>query len=277
MLIAVGILGKSGFQYLKSRIWKILEPSETVTLLRYRLGLMLLFVPMLFIWLHPYLEQAQPGLSELRVSLGLVSAGLVGVSLFVLGGEFWDKLRSLFFYHMKVIQPADQLSVAGHKMTEASALASTPRMLTGGILFVLSLALPVFIPLIKYIALSDEARMVIAGVMVFGIPQLLMVLAVAILGKPGFAYLKQRMGKLFKRLLAAPVSHRRYRLGVLLLVIPLLMGTVWPYLAHVVDAYKYQLAITGDLMLMLALIILGGEFWEKLKSLFVHQTRVANS
>lgn len=41
MLIAVGILGKQSFAYLKSKLWQWIAPQETVRLLRYHIGLFL--------------------------------------------------------------------------------------------------------------------------------------------------------------------------------------------------------------------------------------------
>lgn len=277
MLIAAGILGKQGFAYLKSKLWRLIQPAETVSLLRYRIGLLLLFLPILFIWLHPYLEQAKPDLADQRMLLGLISDGLVIISLFVLGGEFWDKLRGLFIYNVVVVQPAEQ-TVTKPPTAQAEILPPMSRLLTGGLLFGLSLLLPVFIPLLMYLPVSDEVRLVIGGLMVFGIPQLFMLLAVAILGKGGFAYLKQRFGSLLRGLLATRVSRARYRWGVLFFALPLLLGIVWPYLTMLFDVlslYKREIALVGDVIFIMAVFILGGGFWEKLKCLFSHQSRVA--
>jgi hypothetical protein len=278
MLIAAGILGKQGFSYLKSKLWRMIAPPETVGLVRYRIGLLMFFVPIVFIWLHPYLEQAQPELADKRVNLGVLSVSLLTVSLFVLGGEFWDKLRGLFIYNATVIETAEQ--IAGQPQAPGVVVPPLSRLLLGGACFALSLFLPVFIPLLTYLPVSEEARLVVGGLMLFGVPQLFMLLAVTTLGKPGFAYLKQRLGGLLKGLLATEVSQWRYRLGVLLLAVPIMIGFSWPYLTTVLDTlyiYKYEIAIAGDVMLILAVFILGGGFWDKLVSLFRHRSRVATN
>ena len=277
MLIAAAILGKQGFAYLKSKLWQLIAPPETVGPVRYRLGLLMFWLPILFIWLHPYLEQMLPGLTDQRVMLGLLSNGLLVVSLFILGGEFWEKLRGLFLYHVRVV-PVTQQSAA--PPTAPAAAPPTFRLLLGGACFGLSLFMPVFIPLLTSLPITESVRYVIAGLMVFGIPQLLMLLAVTTLGKSGFVYLKRRLGRLFAGLLATQVSEQRYRLGILLLAIPILVGFGWPYLTHVFDTlhiYKTEIAIAGDLILILAVFVLGGEFWEKLISLFCHESRVATN
>ena len=277
MLIAAGILGKQGFAYLKSKLWRMIQPPETVGLVRYRIGLLMLFVPILFIWLHPYLEQARPNLADQRMLFGLISDGLVIVSLFVLGGEFWDKLRGLFIYNAQVIQPSETLDTTTDKTESGAVVPPMARLLLGGSLFGLSLLLPVFIPLLAYLPVSDEVRLVLSGLMVFGIPQLFMLVTVSILGKPGFVYLKKKLARFFTGLLVRQVSQRRYRAGLFLFVIPVVVGFIWPYL-NILFArlyiYKYEIAIAGDVMLITAVFALGGGFWEKLVSLFIHQSRV---
>jgi hypothetical protein len=276
MLFAAGILGKQGFAYLKSKLWRLIEPPETVGRLRYRIGLLMFLAPIVFIWLHPYLEQARPELADARFGLGLASTGLLTASLFVLGGEFWDKLRGLFLHHANVIPPVEPAA-----STPPAAPAETsppmPRLLLGGLFIALSLLLPLFIPLLAYLPVSEEMRYVTGGLMVFGIPQALMLLAVSVLGEPGFVYLKQRFGGLLKTLLASEISQSRHRLGVFLLVGPVLIGLAWPYLSRVFDTlvtYKLEIAIAGDAILIAAVFILGGQFWEKLISLFRHRSRI---
>lgn len=277
MLFAAGILGKQGFAYLKSKLWRLIAPPETVGLLRYRIGLLMFVAPIGFIWLHPYLEQAQPELADARMHLGLASVGLMTVSLFVLGGDFWDKLRGLFVYNATVIQAAAP-GDAPQPAAQADVLPPMSRLLLGGACFAVSLFLPLFIPWLSHLPVGAEVRYVVGGLMVFGIPQILILLAASILGKPGFVYLRQRLGGLFKGLLVSRVSRGRHRLGVLLLAVPVLIGFSWPYLTGVFEIlhqYKYKIAIAGDVMLVAAAFVLGGGFWDKLVGLFRHRSRVA--
>jgi hypothetical protein len=56
-------------------------------------------------------------------------------------------------------------------------------------------------------------------------------------------------------------------------VMPLLFGWLSPYLQGLfpqIDAHRNLLAITGDLLLVGSLFVLGGDFWDKVRSLFVH-------
>lgn len=136
---------------------------------------------------------------------------------------------------------------------------------------------PIFIPLLGQLSISDELRIAIGGLMIFGIPQLLMVLTVSILGKSGFVYLKQRLSGLLRTIPSSQVSQKRYRLGTVLFAIPLLIGIGWPYLLIVfasLSNFVIPIAITADLLLVVSVFVLGGEFWEKLLSIFRHQSRV---
>jgi hypothetical protein len=52
----------------------------------------------LFGWLAPYGPHFVPGYEGQRFLVNLIGDLLLISSLFVLGGEFWDKLRALFIH-----------------------------------------------------------------------------------------------------------------------------------------------------------------------------------
>ena len=114
----------------------------------------------------------------------------------------------------------------------------------------------------------------LTGLLAFGIPEIFMIVAVAILGKEGFAYLKNSIGKYLKPL-APPdeVSRGRYNVGLVLFSLPILAGFLQPYLNHEfhilgdVPVFFYMLS---DLMIVSSLFVLGGDFWDKIRSLFIH-------
>jgi hypothetical protein len=114
-----------------------------------------------------------------------------------------------------------------------------------------------------------------------GIPELGMVAAAAILGKDGFAFLtggiKRRLGAFFAQHgPAEQVSATRYKIGLVMFLVPILIGWATPYLGHHIPLYdgnEIAYAIGGDVVLLSSLFVLGGEFWDKLRSLFVHGAR----
>ncbi len=96
MLIAIAILGKQGFDYFKSLLWKAVRPADKVSLTRYRIGLVLFFSPMLFGWLQPYMDLWITEFDSHQVRLAVVGDIVFAISLFVLGGDFWLKIKALF-------------------------------------------------------------------------------------------------------------------------------------------------------------------------------------
>ena len=115
MLAAAAILGKSGFDYLKGKIFGFLKhyaPPDTVGRTRYRIGLAMFLLPLLLGWLTPYVLPVLPDYGANRIAYGVPGDLLLLASLFVLGGDFWDKLRALFVRDAKAQFP-DSEPVAG--------------------------------------------------------------------------------------------------------------------------------------------------------------------
>jgi hypothetical protein len=107
-LVAIAVVGKSGFKYLKGRIFALLRkygPPDVVSRTRYRIGLVMFLLPLLFGWLAPYLSSLIPFIKTHCIALGIIGDALFVVSLFVLGGDFWDKLRALFIHGAKAKIP----------------------------------------------------------------------------------------------------------------------------------------------------------------------------
>jgi len=102
---AVAVMGKSGYAYIKNRIFAFLKqhgPPQKVSRGRYNIGLVIFFVPLLFGWLSPYISKWAPGLLSHPLPYAVGGDILILTSLLVLGGDFWDKIRSLFFHNAEV-------------------------------------------------------------------------------------------------------------------------------------------------------------------------------
>ncbi len=155
------------------------------------------------------------------------------------------------------------------------------RLIVGGTVFVLAFAAPVLVPVVAASGLPASWKTALSGLLLVGIPELGMIVAVAILGKDGFEFLtggiKRRLGAFFKQHGPAEhVSPRRYKLGLVMFLAPILIGWAAPYLGHHIPFYEGNeiiYAIVGDVLLFSSLFVLGGEFWDKLRSLFVHGAR----
>jgi hypothetical protein len=110
MLGAVGVVGKPGFQYIKGQLFvflKKLGPPESVGKGRYRVGIVMFILPLVVGWLAPYLAGTVPRYDVYRIPIGIGGDLVLLISLFVLGGEFWDKLRALFVHDAKVKFPRE--------------------------------------------------------------------------------------------------------------------------------------------------------------------------
>jgi len=152
------------------------------------------------------------------------------------------------------------------------------RLLIGGFFFILGLICPVFIPLVLITDLSVAFKSIISGLLALGIPEILMLVAIVILGRPGYAYLKSSIFQFFKKYgPPAKVSQTRYRIGLILFAGPILFGLLLPYISDLVPLYyENNLAINIglDLIFLTSLFILGGDFWDKLRSLFIYNSKV---
>ena len=98
-VVAIAIMGKSGYNLIKNRIFSFLKkhgPPDRVSLTRYRIGLVMFVLPFLFGWLGPYGAQRIPGYETHRFWVSLIGDLIFIASFFVLGGDFWDKIRALF-------------------------------------------------------------------------------------------------------------------------------------------------------------------------------------
>ncbi len=161
--------------------------------------------------------------------------------------------------------------------TAAGQAPARWRMVTALILIVFSLSSAAFIPLVLLLPLSVELKTSISGLLVFGIPQAVMLLAVALVGKSGFVFLKGMIFARVKRLAPAQtVSRTRYRIGLVIFLLPLLLAFVTPYAPQLIPGYadfaRYY-GVAGDLMLVASFFVLGGDFWDKVRALFLHNAR----
>jgi len=144
-------------------------------------------------------------------------------------------------------------------------------------IFVIGFAAPLAIPLVARTGWPAAWKTLISGALAVGVPEIMMVAATAVMGKSGFAELKRRVGGFFRRY-GPPdeVGATRYRVGLVMFAAPLVVGFLGPYLHHHLPGYETHPMwwhVGGDLWFFSSLFVLGGDFWDKLRSLFVHGSR----
>ena len=154
------------------------------------------------------------------------------------------------------------------------------RLYMGGAIFVAGFLCPLLVPLVTTSSLPVGWKTSISGLLLVGVPELAMIVAVAVMGKAGFNYLKKLLLGFLGKHFAPPetVSLIRYRIGLVLFTIPLLFGWLAPYISGyfpILDEYRFLFAIIGDLLLFCSLFVLGGEFWDKLRALFIHKAKIS--
>lgn len=113
---AAAVLGRQGFELLKGRLLRVLRREvfpERVGRSRYRLGLVLFVLPLLYGWLGPYVAELLPGSPSQPLAAVIAGDVVLLASLVVLGGAFWDKLRALFLYDAKAVLPGSVPGRAG--------------------------------------------------------------------------------------------------------------------------------------------------------------------
>jgi hypothetical protein len=121
-VVAIAIMGKSGYNLIKDRLFKFLKkhgPPDRVSPARYRIGLVMFVLPILFGWLGPYGAHRIPGYETHRLVVSVIGDVMFVTSFFVLGGDFWDKVSALFIHNARVLthtnspsEPATELSDA---------------------------------------------------------------------------------------------------------------------------------------------------------------------
>lgn len=149
---------------------------------------------------------------------------------------------------------------------------SKVRLYAGGAIFIAGFCSPLLIPLVLKLSLDAQTKSLVSGVLMLGVPELSMLISVAVLGRSGYDFLRKHVvGALLKWLFPERVGKLRHTAGMLLFVLPVIGAWIYPYTRDVwaVAEHELQLAIGGDLMLLAGLLLLGGEFWEKLRCLLI--------
>ena len=152
------------------------------------------------------------------------------------------------------------------------------RFRLGLIILVVGWLSPLCIPLITATELSTRWKTIISGALAVGIPEVFTVAAIAIMGKSGYNLIKERIFSLLKK--HGPpdrVSLTRYRIGLVMFGLPIVFGWLGPYGVHLIpgyEAHRFVVSLIGDCMFMASFFVLGGDFWDKIRALFVYDARV---
>jgi len=160
----------------------------------------------------------------------------------------------------------------GRPETTPPELQKDWRFYTGLAALVLSLILPLFALAVPLLGLPTSISAVVVGGLFAGGPEALTLLAAALLGKETLAYFLAKAKRALRDVvLIRPVSKVRYYVGLTIAVVslvPLYLYGYGPEHMPPGDARIYILA-GSDLAFLVSVFLMGGEFWDKLRRLFV--------
>jgi hypothetical protein len=144
-------------------------------------------------------------------------------------------------------------------------------------IFILGFASPLAIPLVLKTELSDSVKTAISGMLALGGPEILMIIAGVVMGKENLTALKQKIASWF-RPLAPPtfVSKTRFFFGIILFSLCLLEGIVhlhWDGIIHWYADFALAYMIFWNVLFLMSLYILGGDFFNRLIGLFTYRSQ----
>jgi len=106
---------------------------------------------------------------------------------------------------------------------------------------------------------------------------LMKISSIAILGKSSYAWINYQMHYFYHKV-AKPhqITPLRYNIGLVMFVLPFLPNYMISFMPHLVPISlftRYLIIIISDAMFLASLFVLGGDFWDKLRALFVYKAK----
>jgi len=109
-LAGAAIMGKENFERFKAVVFKWvgrIKPAGNISKLRHQIGLVMFCVPLIPTYVQAFKPEWLPDSSSLRWQVKVIADVIFIASLFVLGGDFWDKLRALFTLEARAVFPKE--------------------------------------------------------------------------------------------------------------------------------------------------------------------------
>jgi hypothetical protein len=271
MLAVVAMVGQPAFAFIKRMVGQDGPPAE-VGSTRYRVGAVLVLACILLSWLEPFLSSKMEVMETRRFLLGGLADGLVLVGLCVLGGAFWDKFHALFVQEARVIPPDDGPVTASAELVEIGW-----RFYTGVAMLASMIVLLALIPITSGMGWETAKVAKLTGIVLIA-NKVLLFGAIAVMGKSGYNHLKGIVGGFLGKFAPArQVSPGRYQLGLVLFLVPIFMTWIQPYITGFMlpgSVYGFLQELALEVLVLVGLFMLGGEFWDKVKALFSSRARV---
>ena len=113
--------------------------------------------------------------------------------------------------------------------------------------------------------------------LVAGGPEALCILAVALLGKETFQYFTYKAKTAFRRaVIDRPASKGRYYFGLTIMLVSWLPAYLYAYFPASLPGGNARIYILAgmDLAFVASVFLMGGEFWEKVRRIFVYEGKI---
>src|SRR5262249_43447827 len=207
---------------------RLIMPASAVSKARYLVGLLLFTAAGLVTWIEPVISERFSALSAHVGAIGILADAMLLVALFVLAAGFWDKLHALFVQDAKVSGP-----ITANAAQPSTDVQVGRRFYLGAVIFVCAFAAWALVPVASAAGWGTAELASLSGA-IFVANKLGLLAAVAVMGKNGFSYLKKLIFAALRRI-GPPerVSRRRYRIGLVVFVLALILDWLEPYVLGV--------------------------------------------
>lgn len=166
--------------------------------------------------------------------------------------------------------------MAGQGSQAAQPSMSTWRFKAGVFLLGLVIAAWLLVPVAAWLGASAGTIATLTG-LIFIWNKAVILLMIAVMGKPGFQQLKSKVLAAFRFPPESSISPARYNIGLVMFCVPLATSALEPYIDAAFPELRpnlFELQILGDLVFLASFLVLGGNFWAKIRALFSRTARV---
>lgn len=104
-LLGAAIMGKENYKRFKTAAFAFIgrmKPAGDIGIWRHRIGIAMFLIPIVPTYIQAYKPELLPDGSAWRWEIKIAADIIFIASLFVLGGDFWDKLHALFIREARV-------------------------------------------------------------------------------------------------------------------------------------------------------------------------------
>jgi hypothetical protein len=157
-------------------------------------------------------------------------------------------------------------------------MSANARFAVGVAMLVVGAILPLCVFPVAHSSWPAAVKTAVGGVLFFGF-EIMAIPAAAVMGKENFERIvKRAKGWVGSLKPAGDIGPVRHWTGLILFLLPVAPGYVMAYAPQwLPDATPARLWVNlaADAMFLTSLFVLGGDFWDKLRALFVRQARAA--